>query len=344
MPQSRGPRRDSRIANQRRLDLVRCLLRGPATAETLIAELRRALGDDIYPADARAALRHDMAALRETFGCAFVFRAGEGYFLTNVGALTMLDLARDELEALALLFSAVDEGALPRTPQLARLRARLLVLLPESQRQQLPTINPSPRLDLPTRTTGAVDTLIARLRPALGKTELAFQYRSPYTQADEVEQHHVAPYELFQRDGYTYLDAYCLESSLAKLRGRYIAYRLDRIVPRSVRRLAQQLAPVRYARRAYRLRYTLTSAVAGRRDITLWFADSTCNYTDDGGAEIEACITDLWYARNVLLRYREHCRVLEPPELVELMRESAERMLDIYNQPNSDSSAQEETP
>lgn len=75
---SGGSRRDSWIANQRRLDLVRRLLRGPAGADTLIADLRTALGDDIYPRDARAALRHDMAALRETFGGEFVFRANDG--------------------------------------------------------------------------------------------------------------------------------------------------------------------------------------------------------------------------------------------------------------------------
>ena len=85
----RGLRRDSRIANQRRLDLIRRLLRGPASADALIADLRASLGDDIYPADARAALRHDIAALRETFGCEFFFRAGEGYFLTSLGTLTL---------------------------------------------------------------------------------------------------------------------------------------------------------------------------------------------------------------------------------------------------------------
>jgi predicted DNA-binding transcriptional regulator YafY len=330
MRHSGGTRRDSHIATQRRLDLVRRLLRGPATADTLIADLRRSLGDDIYPADARAALRHDLVALRETFGCEFVFRAAAGYILTNLGTLTLLDLDGEELEMLALLFTAIDEGVLPRTQPLLRLRERLLALLPEDQRTRLPAIAPSPRLDGPTRTSGVVDAVIARLRPALGKAEITFQYRSPYTPADTLEQHRVAPYELFQRDGSTYLEAYCLESSLAKLRGRYIAYRLDRIVAKSVRRLPRQLAPVRYARRSYRLRYELMPAVAGRRDIALWFPNSTCSYTDDGGAVVEACITDLWYARNVLLRYREHCRVLEPPELIAMMRESVGQMQRLY--------------
>jgi predicted DNA-binding transcriptional regulator YafY len=342
MPRSGGKRRDSHIATQRRLDLARRLLRGPARADELIADLRATLGDDIYPADAHAALRHDMTALRETFGCTCVFRSGEGYVLESLGTLTLLDLEGDELEALALLFAAIDEGALPRTQPLMKLRDRLLALLPERHRERLAAIAPSPRLQLPSSTSSAVDVVIAKLRPALGRCEITFHYRSPYTPADELEHHRVAPYELFQREGYTYLEAYCLESSLAKLRGRYISYRLDRIVAKSVRRLPQQLAPIRYARRVYRLRYELAPAVARRRDITLWFPESTCSYDDAGGAVVEACITDLWYARNVLLRYREHCRVLEPPELIKMIRESAEHIRELYDESGSISANQEE--
>jgi len=331
MARSGGLRRDSRIATQRRLDLVRCLLRGPATADALIADLRAALGDDIYPADARAALRHDLAALRETFGCEVMYHAASGYTLASIGTLTLLDLDGEGLEALALLFAAIDEGALPRTQPLQRLRDRLRALLPEPQRVAIAAIAPRPRLALPRPTGADAEELIAHLRPALGRCEVAFAYRSPYTAAEEIEQHRVAPYELFQRDGHTYLEAYCLESSLAKLRGRSIAYRLDRIEPTSLRRLPQQLAPVRYGRRTYSLRYELRPAIARRRDIALWFADSTCTYNEDGSAVVEACITDLWYARSVLLRYREHCRVLAPPELVALMRESIERMAALYD-------------
>lgn len=327
---SGGRRRDSRIANQRRLDLVRRLLRGPASAATLIADLRTALGDDIYPADARAALRHDMAALRETFGCAFFYRAGDGFFLTNLGTLRLLDLDDDELEALALIVSAVEEGALPQTQAVDKLRHHILALLSDANRTALPTIVPGLRVAIPDRTTGEVGALIARLQPMLGRVELVFHYRSPYTLADEVEQHRVAPYELFQRDGYTYLEAYCIESSLSKLKGRYISYRLDRIVPASLRRLPRQLAPVRYGRRSYRLRYELAPQVARRRDIALWFPASTYHYHEDGRAEVEAQITDLWQARTILMRYGEHCRVLEPPELIELIRDRVQRMVALY--------------
>lgn len=326
----RGIRRDSQLTTQRRLGLLRMLLRGPAHAEALIADLRQLLGDDIYPADARTALRHDMAALREGFDCTIVFHQHEGYRIVDPGMLTLLDLNEPELTALALLFAAIEEGALPQTQALIQLQERLRALLPEQQRLQITQIVPSPRLHTAVAQPRRVTQLIDRLQPMLSKCEITFQYRSPYTAAEVLETHRVAPYELIQREGFTYLEAYCLDSSLTKLRGRTLTYRLDRIEPRSLRRLSRQLPPNRYARRSYRLCYTLAAGIARRQDVPLWFEGSTCSYQPDGSAIVEACITDLWQARQILLRYREHCRVLEPPELIEMMRESAERITLMY--------------
>ena len=98
----------------------------------------------------------------------------------------------------------------------------------------------------------------------------------------------------------------------------------------SLRRLPQQLPPVRHARRNYQLRYWVGPQAARRQDLLLWFDGSTCSYADDGSALVEACISDLWQARQVLLRYREHCRVLEPPELVDMMRESIAALAAVY--------------
>ncbi len=248
--------------------------------------------------------------------------------LTGLGTLTLLDLAGEDLEALALLFAAIDEGLLPRTQPLLRLRERLLALLPDEHRTQLAAIAPSPRLDGPTRTSGTVEAVIARLRPALGKAEISFQYRS-LTPADTVEQHRVAPYELFQRDGYTYLDAYCLGRAWPSCAGAisptgWTALSPSRCAacPDGSPRCATRGAPTTAIAMSQRSPGAATSRCGSRT--------AHHGYDDEGGAVVEACITDLWYARNVLLRYREHCRVLEPPELVELMREAVSRMAEIY--------------
>lgn len=332
MDRPRGVRRDSSMATQRRLRLVRQLMRGPATADDLIKALRRSLGEDIYPADDHAALRHDLVAVREIFECGLVYRGEEGYFLTSLGHLTLLELPQDDLEAVSLILAAIREGLIPNTRPMAHFCSRLLMLIPEEQRSMLQTIDPRLRLEGPVRTSQALDGVIARLHPALGRCEVWFQYRSPYTPEGEVETHRVAPYALIQRDGTTYLDAYCLESSIPKLVRRTISYRLDRIVAKSIRRLPQQLPPVRYRRQIYTLRYRLGPPIAARRDVALWFEQSTCQYQPDGGMLVEAITSDLWQARQVLLRYREHCVVLEPPELVAMMRESIERMLAVYRE------------
>lgn len=337
MSRPRGARRDSSMATQRRLRLVRHLMRGPATADELIKALKQSLGEDIYPADDHAALRHDMVAVREIFQCSLVYRGGEGYFLTSLGCLTLFELPQEDFEAVALILSAIREGLIPNTRPMAHFCARLLMLMPEEQRIQVQTFDPRLRLAGPVRTNQSVDGVIARLRPALERCEVRFQYRSPYTAEDTVETHRVAPYDFIQRDGMTYLDAYCLESSIPKLVTRTISYRLDRIDPKSIRRLPQQLPPVRYRRQVYPLRYRLGPQIASRRDVALWFEQSTCHYQPDGSMLVEATTTDLWQARQVLLRYREHCVVLEPPELVAMMRESAERMLAVYRDGGGDS-------
>jgi predicted DNA-binding transcriptional regulator YafY len=143
--------------------------------------------------------------------------------------------------------------------------------------------------------------------------------------------HRVAPYQLLFRDGHTYLDAYCHDCGLPEYGQRFVLYRLDRIVAGSIVVLADRLPPTAPARRRYPLRYTLSAAVTRQRDIALWFPHSEVRFRDDGSALVLAETSDLWQARQILLRYREHCRVLEPPELVAMLRESVERMALLYH-------------
>jgi predicted DNA-binding transcriptional regulator YafY len=39
----------------------------------------------------------------------------------------------------------------------------------------------------------------------------------------------------------------------------------------------------------------------------------------------------LWQARQVLLRYGTGCKVLRPPELIELFRQTAQGMASLYD-------------
>jgi hypothetical protein len=139
-PQRRGgTKRDSWRTFHRRLFLVRRLIRGSADAATLIADTRAFFNqsddaEDIYPADARTALRHDLAALRDEFECT-IDRVDGCYQIRDYGHLALLDLPDQDLEALAFLVATFAESPVPNAGQVDALFARVVELLPPDRRR-----------------------------------------------------------------------------------------------------------------------------------------------------------------------------------------------------------------
>jgi predicted DNA-binding transcriptional regulator YafY len=326
---SGGDKRSSWGTFQRRLCVVRRLVRGPADPDTLLAAVSAELGAECYPPDARAALRHDLTALRTEFGCRITFRSPQ-YTLEHPGRLAILDLPDGELEALAFLETLVTESSLPNAPQLAALLTRVRTLLPDERQHELAQIEDQPQVDAPGILYAPPADILSTLKRVLGQQEITFAYQSPHQTDGQSIQHRVAPYDLIYRDGHTYLDAYCYDCNLDELRCRYVLYRLNRIVPGSLTVLPQRLPPDAPPRPTYTVRYWLAPTVARQRDISLWFANGQVQFHDDGSALVTAETSDLWQARQVLLRYREHCRVLEPPELLQLIRDSLRKMVQAY--------------
>lgn len=333
----RGTKRESWRTFHRRLFLVRRLVRGPADAATIITDTRAWFNqsddvEDIYPADARAALRHDLAALRLEFECVIVFGPDGRYAIDDYGRLALLDLPDEDLEALAFLLSNFSEGSLPNAGRVDALLDRIVALLPPERQRGLPRPARDVRLDYPSPSRSLTPHTLERVRRALGRQQLGFAYRSSYAEGDSVVLHRVAPYALLFRDGHHYLDAFCHDCGDPAIAPRYRLYRLDRIVDDSVRALPDVLPPIAPPRPRYRLRYTLSPTVARQQDIALWFPGSAAHFHPDGSAEVTAETGDLWQARQILLRYREECRVLEPPELVAMLRASVAAMARSYAQ------------
>ncbi|MEI7643916.1 MAG: WYL domain-containing protein [Chloroflexales bacterium] len=334
-PRRGGSKRDSWRTFHRRLFLVRRLVRGAADASTLIADTRAFFNtsddvEDIYPTDARAALRHDMAALRDEFDCTIDLDPDRCYALNDLGRLALLDMPERDLEALAFLISTFGESALPNAGQVDALLDRIVALLPADRRTLLRRHPRSVRLDEPQPTRAAAERTLDLITRALRRQELRFAYRSSYAQGDAVVQHRVAPYELIFRDGHTYLEAYCLACGIPDLVRSYVLYRLDRMVEGSLEILPDMLPPVWPNHPRYKLRYLLAAPVARQRDIALWFPESEVVFRDDGSALVTARATDLWQARQILLRYREQCQILEPPELVTMITSSIAQMAEVY--------------
>ncbi|WP_298816489.1 helix-turn-helix transcriptional regulator [Chloroflexus sp.] len=323
----RGQKRSSALTVQRRLWLVSRFVYGPATPAELIADARRVFGESIYPPNALVALRHDFNALRNEFRCTIERQPNGSYMLTGFGRLTLLNLPDDELEALMFLVELFGSGNWPNSPQVRALLNHVIALLPPERqsnlRQQLGV-----EVELPQSSTVIDQQLLARLRRNVRRHALRFHYRSNFS--NEPEAHRVAPVRLFVRDGHTYLEAYCYSSPHEATVGRYIPYRVDRIIPETLHVERRVLPPDLPPRQMWSLRYWLSPQVARNRDVAIWFPHSSVAYNADGSAEVTAQTSDLWQAEQILLRYREHCRVLEPAELVAMIRKTAERLCDLY--------------
>jgi predicted DNA-binding transcriptional regulator YafY len=176
--------------------------------------------------------------------------------------------------------------------------------------------------------------ILNTLQKAIGLgRQLAFDYRSNYDSDTQPRRYHVAPYEIFFRDGHTYLDSTVMLSppDRTKLRHRAIPFRLDRIVHGSARMLPESIPEARPLQPVFQIVYVLAPAVARNRDVAHWFPHTVVEYQEDGSAHISAQVTNLWQARQILMRYIEHCQVLEPPELVDMMRETVAHLAALYS-------------
>lgn len=326
-----GTKRNSWRTFHRRLFLLRRLVRSPADAATLLAAARDFfVDDDIYPPDARAALRSDFRTLREEFECVITLRDDGCYALEDFGRLALLDLPDEDLEALAFLLANFSETPLPNAGNVDDLLDRLLSLLPPERRARVPRPARDVRLDYPQPSSTAATHTLKALKRALRRQQVRFVYRSSFAQNGSMVQHRVEPWDLIFRDGHTYLDAYCHDCGNPEGNRRWRLYRLDRMVEGSVMLLHDTLHRDPPPRLLYTLRYTLAPQVARQKDVALWFLNTLVEFDADGKGLVTAQVHDLWQARQILLRYREHCRVLEPPELVTMMRQSLEAMCGVY--------------
>lgn len=332
-----GIKRSSWLIFRRRLALIRTLLRGPHTREGLIEAVNQDMQGEGYVGDVASALKHDLDALKEEYGCRVVYqRASKRYALEDMGDLALLDLPDTSLEALAFLEASFPEGAaLPEHASIRDLLDRVLLLLPAARREQQRGRRAILSLQISDSPASRIEpNVVATVKRAiLQRQELSFAYRSPRADGATI-QHRVAPYEIvFRPEGHVYLDATLLEVSPRDPAAPIpspVHYRLDRMLPGSLVILPTVLPPLRPQPPAYALCYRLGPEVARRRDVAPHFPNTTIDYHDDGSATIRAITTNLWQARQTLLRYGSACTVLEPVELIALFRSAIREMAANY--------------
>ncbi len=335
---SGGIKRSSWVTFRRRLFLVRQLLRAPASAEELITKVQTELGENGYPANAAAALKHDLDSLKGEYDCRIVYRRDQGkYVIVNLGELALLDLPPQSLEALALLDASYPAGTGNSVhTHIRALLDQVIQMLPNHAQMQLQSRHGTARQRM---RSGRIDAnVLATVRQAIEeRRELAFRYWG-LNDGEAPRRHRVAPYGIFFRnDGHTYLDATLLEVQPPGSEYLFVAldYRLDRIVPGTAQVLPTPLPPERPKARTWTLRYRLHPEVACGEDVAALFPDTHIEYGNDGSALVTATIFNLSIARDVLLRYGDRCRVIDPPELIDMIRETVDAMGSLYGSPIS---------
>jgi proteasome accessory factor C len=329
---ARGLKRASALASRRRLAVVRRLMRGPALADDLLAVLAAELPPSDAPAALSAALRHDLRAIRQDWGCRIEYQRHLGYVLHDLGALAVLDLPEEALRALAVLDTAYPAASgQPIHQQVQQLLQHIQKALPADRRDQAAHDRPELRIVGPEARYHLHTPTLQTIRRAMGRQYLRFDYAPSYRPG--IEQHRVAPLELLARDSHTYLLAYCPKQPrpMEECYGGYVEFRVDQIVAGSARTLPTRLPPILPPRPTWRIVYELAPIVARHRHVAHWFPNTEMTYRDDGSALVTATTHSLWQARQILLRYLEHVRVLEPPELIALLRETIQRLSALYD-------------
>lgn len=138
---------------------------------------------------------------------------------------------------------------------------------------------------------------------------------------------HVEPYELEYRDGHWYFTAYVFEMN------KFIDYRVDRIHPASVQREHDHFYPGGRSRLGVKIRYWVAPEMARHGTLSMRLWDQTVTLLDGGqGAIVEGYARSVWWAMRLLLGYGEQVKALEPEELVQVMRKTAQGMGRLYEE------------
>lgn len=328
----KGLRRSSVLIFRRRLAIFRQLFREECTAETLIASINAQFNHDGYPDNATTALRHDLNALRSEYNCKIRFDRRNGHYrLIDVGDFAILDLSSESRDALNFLDKNYsDDSVLSAFVNIQHLLRQIMMLVPDTQ---LRNANMPLLVRNPGKQTTTIDkrTLHAVRRALDNKQQLEFDYVSNF-EVHGPRRHVVAPYNIFFRDGHGYLEAVVMSTNPpGNVQPNATAeFRLDRIVVRSAKMLPISNPAVRPAQPTYHIMYQLPPDVARRRDLADFFPNQKTTYHDDGSATITADVHNLWTTRQILLRYGGACRVIEPPALVDLFRDTTRQMIAQY--------------
>ena len=272
---------------------------------------------------ADAALRNDLTMIRNDWQCGIVY-IRKAYHLRDLGFLALLTLSNSDHDALALL-----DQAYPNAEQPPHVRGLL------NRMRQFASggvvVTPAPRLVQATVSYQLDSATYNKARRAVTRRQwLRFRYRSSRRPGEE--EHCVVPVELLVRDGHCYMVSYVPDPPCTMLEreGDYVEFRVDRIVPGTARSGEAPPPDAIPPRPVFRVVYTLRPEVARNRRVSHLLSNTEIDYAPNGSATVSAETNNLWQARQLLLKYGAACRVVSPPALVALFRETARGFAELY--------------
>ncbi len=299
------------------------LLAGAASRQELINFVRGQV-EDAYAQSPEDSFCRDLRLLRYLGFQVSWQRSHRAYCLQSFDhPVLKIHLAVDALEGLALVKHAFKD--LPHSQRFAALASAIEARLPDRARralrhQPLPAYSLAPADQWPAQSQ-SLQIVEGAIR---GNQRLEFLYRSPKRpEREDPKRHIVEPYQLEYREGHLYFEGYDLKT------GRVYLYRVDRIVPGSAKILPDVFMPRERLHHRIRIRYWLAAEIA-RYGASRRFLAQHEEQQDDGSVIVTAEVYDLFEALKTLLKYGSGCRALEPPELVNAVREEAMKMVEIY--------------
>lgn len=327
-------RRDTNTgrASQRRQAILALLHKAPQSYDEIIAALKRKrllLYD--HAEDPNAIARRlkfqfdrDLKALRLLHYKIKYENKTKCYKL--IDAPFTLSLSKEQLVAFAIISRTFDEKTFPYASDIRNLLTSLLDQLPDEQRKMVIDQSLALNIEFPEKTDySSLDAAnIHQIKNAIvHHRQLEFIYRSP-REGKELR-HVIEPKPLSFKKGHVYLDGWSIDYD------KELQFRLDYILPGTAKMLATSQRP-RPAPRTYLLRYHLTPVIA-RNSVSQHFPGQQVEAHPDGSATVTAEITDLFEARQLVLKYGENCVVESPPELIEQMRVIAAHFAQTYLTP-----------
>lgn len=322
------------------LVILQRLQQGPASKGELIKAVLKVIPDAYDPVNDQArdsSFECDLKTLRYRLEADIACdRATNLYSLRDPGPFSRLAFSDDALASLAFLFSSFDiEGAIG---DLARpfLQAVQSVLTAE-QAQRLEHHSSLLHLKLQNLDQTIIAPIVwKRVNYAVSNRHvLRFKYRSTRPEEPSPLTHIVEPYDPARfHGGHFELRAYCRHCADSDGRTNtytgWTRYRLDRILSDSIEVLPETLRLSQRKKPLFSLRY-LVSPTLVRGGISRHFEDMRIEGPDENGwAVVTGKTTDLFEAERIFLAYGQHCIVLEPPELVKKMTETAVQLAEFY--------------